>query len=314
MIRNYAIRPLLVLATLAVALLTWSGDADARAGRGFSFGSRGARTFTAPPVTRTTPNAASPIQRSVTPQYGQPSGIGRSAGTGGFLNRPGLLGGLAAGFLGAGLFGLLFGHGLFGGLGGMASFLGLLLQVGLVVILGRLVWAWWQGRHAPAFAGLSPRQLADAYGSSRSEFSTGMHPSGSADLTIGKNDYDAFERLLGDIQTAYGREDLNALRTRVTPEMLSYFSEDLARNASRGVVNVVSDVKLRQGDLAEAWSERDFDYASVAMRFSLLDRMVDRASGRVVEGDAEHPTEATEVWTFMRSRGGSWLLSSIQQA
>jgi predicted lipid-binding transport protein (Tim44 family) len=32
-----------------------------------------------------------------------------------------------------------------------------------------------------------------------------------------------------------------------------------------------------------------------------------------VEGD-EHPTEATELWTFMRSRGGVWLLSAIQQA
>jgi len=26
------------------------------------------------------------------------------------------------------------------------------------------------------------------------------------------------------------------------------------------------------------------------------------------------PDEATEVWTFMRARGGHWLLSAIQQA
>jgi predicted lipid-binding transport protein (Tim44 family) len=313
--RTHALRPLVMLATLAIALLMWSGHADARVGGGFSSGSRGTRTFTAPPVTTTAPNAASPINRSMTPQVGQPSAIGRPSGLGGgFFNRPGLLGGLAAGFLGAGLFGLLFGHGLFGGLGGMASFLGLLLQVGLVLIVGRLIWSWWQSRHAPAFAGLSPRQLADAYGSARPEFTGGTQPSPGADVTIGTADFDAFERLLGEIQTAYGREDLNALRARVTPEMLSYFSDDLARNASRGVVNVVSDVKLLQGDLSEAWSERDVEYASVAMRFSLIDRTVERASGRVVEGDATHPTEATEVWTFMRSRGASWLLSSIQQA
>ena len=36
----------------------------------------------------------------------------------------GLLGGLAAGFLGAGLFGMLFGGGLFSGLGGFSSILG----------------------------------------------------------------------------------------------------------------------------------------------------------------------------------------------
>jgi predicted lipid-binding transport protein (Tim44 family) len=54
-----------------------------------------------------------------------------------------------------------------------------------------------------------------------------------------KSDYDAFERLLGNIQAAYPAEDLSALRTMVTPEMLSYFSEELAANASRGLINRV---------------------------------------------------------------------------
>jgi len=40
--------------------------------------------------------------------------------------------------------------------------------------------------------------------------------------------------------------------------------------------------------------------------------MVDRASGRTVEGGS--PSEVTELWTFMRARGGGWLLSAIQQA
>jgi predicted lipid-binding transport protein (Tim44 family) len=92
--------------------------------------------------------------------------------------------------------------------------------------------------------------------------------------------------------------------------MLSYFAEELAANASRGVINKISDVKLLQGDLAEAWREGDTEYASVAMRYALNDQVVDRASGRVVEGGTD---EATEVWTFMRVRGGNWLLSAIQQ-
>jgi predicted lipid-binding transport protein (Tim44 family) len=92
--------------------------------------------------------------------------------------------------------------------------------------------------------------------------------------------------------------------------MLSYFSEDLAANASKGVINRVSDVKLLQGDLAEAWREGDTDYATVAMRYSLKDEMVDRESGRLVENGED---EATEIWTFMRARGGHWLVSAIQQ-
>src|SRR6185312_7372466 len=100
---------------------------DARIGGGGSSGSRGSRTFSAPPTTRTAPNAAQPMQRSIT----QPGVNTPAAAGGGFFNRPGMgmLGGLAAGFLGAGLLGMLFGGGLFSGLGGLSSIIGLLLQV-----------------------------------------------------------------------------------------------------------------------------------------------------------------------------------------
>jgi predicted lipid-binding transport protein (Tim44 family) len=125
-------------------------------------------------------------------------------------------------------------------------------------------------------------------------------------------DYDAFERLLGDVQTAYGNEDIQALRARTTPEMLSYFAEQLAEDVSRGVVNKIAGVKLLQGDLAEAWREGNAEYASVAMRYTLVDRFLDRASGRLVDG-SESPQEVTELWTFMRAAGGQWLLSAIQQ-
>src|SRR5207244_4473098 len=55
--------------------------------------------------------------------------------------------------VGAGLFGMLFGHGFMGGMGGCASMLGLLLQIGLVLIVARLAWVWWQRRNQPATAG-----------------------------------------------------------------------------------------------------------------------------------------------------------------
>ena len=225
-----------------------------------------------------------------------------------------MFGGLAAGFLGAGLLGLLFGYGLFGGLAGFTSLFGLLLQVLLIFVVARLIFAWWQRRNlAPAHSYAGPNATT---GHSVSSFS-GMlsstrSQSGAEPLTITKPDYDVFERLLGHIQTAYSAEDLSALRGMVTPEMLSYFSEELAANASRGHINRVTDVKLLQGDLAEAWREGRGDYATVAMRFALKDSMLDRASGRIVEGG--EPSEVTELWTFMRARGGgNWLLSAIQQ-
>ena len=125
-------------------------------------------------------------------------------------------------------------------------------------------------------------------------------------------DYEAFERLLGDVQAAWSNEDVGSLEKLTTPEMASYFAKDLADNKARNDVNKISDVKLLQGDLAEAWREGETDYASVAMRFSLVDKTLERSTGKLVAG-SEQPIEATEVWTFARRRGTDWELSAIQQ-
>src|SRR5438270_135733 len=140
---------------------------------------------------------------------------------------PGLLGGLGAGFPGAGLFGMLFGHGLMGGLGGFASFLGLMLQIGLVVIVGYFLWQWWQRRsqRQPAFAAAAPNLRSVDLGreapggSPRPAMGLGLGggaapapASGPDEIATTPADFDAFERLLGEIWTAYGAEDLAALR------------------------------------------------------------------------------------------------------
>src|SRR6266513_1284571 len=226
MFRN---RWLITLGAIAAAFVLVSADAQARVGGGFSGGSRGARTFSAPPTTPTAPSAA-PIQRSIT-QPGNAAPIGQTGMRPGLFGG-GLLGGLAAGFLGAGLFGLLFGHGMCGNLGGFASIFGLLLQLALIVVVARLIWGWYQRRNAPAYAGGGASMLRGMMPGAGAAPGTpgGATPAGGGSVTVGKADYDAFERLLGEVQAAYGAEDLGALRQRVTPEMLAYFSEGLAAN------------------------------------------------------------------------------------
>jgi predicted lipid-binding transport protein (Tim44 family) len=316
---SFRCRPLLAACAIAATLALVASDAEARAGRGGSFGSRGSQTFSAPPSTATSPSAR-PIERSMT-QPGQPGALAQrppsTSPLGGFFNRPGFMGGLFAGFLGAGLFGMLFGHGLMGGLGGFASILGLILQVALVVIVGRLLWTWWQRRNQPAMASgpafrdyASGSTLGFGGGSGHASGASAARASGTDEVGLTPDDFSAFERILGEVEAAYGAEDLGRLRSITTPEMISYFSEELAANASKGVINRISEVKLLQGDLAEAWRENETEYATVAMRYSLNDETVDRASGRLVQGG---PDEATEIWTFMRRRGGHWLLSAIQQ-
>ena len=325
-------RSSLVTMALAVAGLLLADTASARVGGGSSSGSRGSNTFKAAPPTNTAPKAAAPVEKSMT-QPGSTAasqGVKQPGATAAAPSRFGGFGGmLMGGLFGAGLFGLLSGAGLFGGLGGIASFLGLLLQLALV---GGVVWFavnYFRNRAQPA----SPRGSANGRGPSM-----GTGPKGSGDfmsrmsqpaarnggmaapsvaaLAIGPQDYASFEKLLGDIQTAYGREDTNKLGDMTTPEMLSYFSQDLADNAKKGVRNELSGVKLLSGDLSESWREAGSDYATVAMRYAIVDAMVDRATGRVVSGDRNAPQEVTEVWTFRRDdralRQG-WQLSAIQQ-
>jgi predicted lipid-binding transport protein (Tim44 family) len=303
----------LILALAATLALGFAGDASARPGSGFSFGSRGARTFSAPSATPTAPRAA-PMERSMT----SPNANIFSRPSGGFFSG-GFGRGLIGGFIGAGLFGMLFGNGLFGGLGGGMSILGLLLQIGLLFLLFKLVMGFMRGRR-PVFQGAGPNPGPGQ----------GLGPSGFAGfgggqagapretkLDITPADFGVFEQRLSAIQTAFGAEDFENLRALATPEMASFFAEDLAANAKKGLVNKVSGVTFLQGDLAEAWREPQSEYATVAMRFSLIDTMADRVSGKLVSGDPAVPQQVTEVWTFARGPGGApgdWKLSAIQQA
>jgi predicted lipid-binding transport protein (Tim44 family) len=233
----------------------------------------------------------------------------------------GLLGGLAGGLLGAGLFGLLSGNGLMGGLGGLASIIGLLVQIAIIVVLARLAFQWFSSRRfagAMGGAGGGARPAAFAFNGGGAGLGGAAAPRHAANqpVNLRPEDFTSFERVLADAQAAYSLEDIGRLHDLATPEMVSYFSDDIRANAREGVINRISDVKLLQGDLSEAWREGSDEYATVAMRFSLIDLFIDRATGKVVSGDGAQPTQSTEVWTFRRPAGEgpqAWKLSAIQQ-
>jgi predicted lipid-binding transport protein (Tim44 family) len=303
----------LLAAVAALSLALTPGLADARAGGGSSMGSRGGMTYSAPPSTNTAPYSAQPFQRSMTqpspgyqsPGYASP-GYGRPAFGGGFAS--GLMGGL----IGAGIGGLLFGHGFFGGGLGFGGFLGFLLQIFLLVMLGRFLFRRFTGGRRPAFAG-GPSSFARDGAPGPGPFQATGGSGGPPPITIGPGDYEQFEQLLQGIQAAWSQHDLNGLQAMATPEMVSYFADQLSEQVSRGVRNSVTDVRLVSGDLAQAWAEQGREYATVAMRFSMVDVTRDGA-GNVVDGSPTEHVTATEIWTFVRSRGGHWILSAIQQA
>lgn len=340
-------RWLAILAALIIAVPSLApSPADARAGGGSGSGSRGSKSGQAPAPTQTAPTSK-PVERSATPQQQSPSanpaGAAATGAKPGFMQRNPFLTGLMGGMLGAGLIGMLMGGGFGAGLGSMAGMLGFLLQLGLIAGIVYFAVRWWKSRNgAPqaAFAGagagaggpggaMGGNPLSPAPAGPDSMARTGLMggmlggagagagaasaSSATQQLEIVAADYDAFEALLVNVQAAYSAGDLAKLRSLVTPEMLGYFTQELSANASRGVENKIESVKLEQGDLSEAWSEASVDYATVAMRFSMIDVMRNLSDGRIVEGNDQVRSEATEVWTFLRGRGGNWILSAIQQ-
>ena len=335
---NYSRRGRFALALAGVLALGMAGIAEARpGGKSGGFGSRGSRTFDAPAATRTAPSTAAPIQRSqTTPGQIQQQRPGAPVGQAAQPSRGfGFGGGLMAGLLGAGLLGALFGSGFFGGLGGLASMLGLLLQVALIGGLIYLALRFFRRRSEPqpAYAGPGGYERSALGGMGPTGGGMGAGLGGRAglgagtgaanapvrrersdELGIGPADYGAFEKTLHGVQTAYGREDVAALWTLATPEMAGYVQEELNENARNNAINKISDVRLLQGDLAEAWREGPTDYATVAMRYALKDVTLDRTTGRVLDGDRDNPQEVTELWTFRRDQGGPWKVSAIQPA
>lgn len=313
--------------------------ADAR--RGGSFGSRGTRTFQSAPPTRTAPQPTAPVERSMTPNTGQATNpAATSAARPGATapQRPGFMGGFGGAMIGGLLMGGLLGMMMGQGFGGIAGMFGMLMQL---LLIGGAIWLalrFFRSRQAtgPAMAGAGAgggnfnyRDAAPsgdsgkANGGSRSfsipsiggsRAEAAPQQPASKDITVSGEDLDTFQRLLTEVQEAFGREDHKALRRLVTPEMVSYLSEELADNAQNGVRNDVTNVQLLQADIAESWNEGDRDYATAAMNYSSIDVTRNRTTGEVVDGDANEPTETTELWTFVRQSGGDWQLSAIQEA
>lgn len=322
-----------IAAVTGVALvmgLLMAEPADAR--RRGSFGSRGARTYSAPPPTQTAPGQVAPVQRSMTTpgtpgaQAARPNAAATNPARAQQQRRGGFLGGLGGGLLGGllvgGLIGALMGNG-FGA--GMAGFGAMLFQLAILALGVWLLMKLFRRRQqpAPAMAGYGamrnqaqaqPQPQAPPYTPSTYTPTTPAFGGGSPmEITIDAGDRREFERLLIEVQAAYAREDYAALRELTTPEIMSYLAEELSQNAVQGRRNDVTGTKLLEADVAEAWREGDAEYATAALRYESIDIFRDRQTGDVVQGDPTQPTQETEIWTFVRRPGSNWKLSAIQE-
>jgi len=284
--------------------------AEARAGgssggRSSSMGSRGLRTYEN--------NNAQPLGRSMTSPA--QSGLSQATpspayGGGSFFQRHPFLTGLTGGLIGSWLFGHS-GYAADGTSGGSA--IGTLLEF---LIIGLLIYFAVRLFRRHAFSNGWPGGTAFSMPRSAGASAAPVRRDRGRDINLSNADLSAFQAIHAAVQEAWSAGDLGQLRRLMTPEMLSYFSEELTRNASQGIRNIVSNVELVKGELSESWEEGDLQYATAYMRWRAIDYVtrLGRPPGdpeTIVSGNSR--VEAEEVWTFVRRRGGDWLLSAIQQ-
>jgi predicted lipid-binding transport protein (Tim44 family) len=264
---------------------------EARAGAAFgsrpsSVGSRGWRSY----------------ENGAQPSWSQPSrGFATSPGASIFQRHP-FLTGLAGGILGS----WLFGHAGFG-----AGLLRLFLLVLAIWLVARLV-RWMLASARPRGGGAVPMPRSAGAAASPMPWGRGR------DVNLPDAALYQFQEIHAQVQEAWSAADLARLRPLMTPEMLRWFSEELDRNADRGVQNIVCNVKFLKGELIESWDEGDRQYATALLRWRAVDYVVERErapgeAGFVAAGDPRAPVEVEEMWTFVRRPGGAWLLSAIEQ-
>jgi predicted lipid-binding transport protein (Tim44 family) len=223
-----------------------------------------------------------------------------------------------------GLFALIAG----GALGGLAGTLALLLQVLAIGLVVWLVLAFFRSRRSaePALAGagqaMARAPLQQVPAASVTPV-VNPHVSDQAppdDIGIKGEDFNAFERMLGEVLTTYGAGDRAKLATLAAPNMAQSLNENLDENAKKDLVNHITNVKLLQGDLSEAWREGEVEYATVAMRYQLADGMFSTESGRWISGSKSETDlqQVVEHWTFVRKAGAKpgegWKLTMIGEA
>lgn len=313
-----------LFAVIGLAQIILENLADARAGGGFSGGSRGSRSYQAP----SRPAQPSQPQRAATPQQAQqPASMMPQAG--GFMR--GLGTAVLGGFLGSMLFSGLANATGMGGIGGGLGGSGFgMMEILLFAGLGYFIYRKYKSSQAAAAPGYGTMQYQDA----QSQLPTASSYSNTApvqeplpfngidyrSLTMMDRTFDPnlFVKTAQDIffkvQGAWNKQDSGALRALCGAELLKTWEAELAQLKLRGHKNRMDNIALRESEITEVWTESGEDFITVRLFANLLDYTADD-KGSVVSGSDTEPVQFQEFWTFTRPVGpNAWKLTAVQQA
>lgn len=286
------------LGTVAIA------DADARAGRSRGFGgssykSFGDRGFRSNELGRQ--NRMQGIQQPRQNQFNQNAPGQRSS----WFQRNPLLSGLLGALGGIALFSML-GH-LFNGMGSGGSLLLLLLLGGI----GFMLFRGFMARRQPQLAYSGPGTVTPL----RPMPAMGVTPGPAITLDApayrSEQVQDELSGIFFKVQEAWSDNDLMALREVCTEEVYGHFADDLMAMQTAGERNVLKNIVIRAFEVSEAWREDPQEFVTARIQARLIDYV--ECEGRIIEGDANNPTDFHEFWTFVRTQGEAWRLSAVNQ-
>lgn len=298
--------------------------AHARAGGGRSSGSRG---FTSGSGSRTYQGSTTrPTQPTQQPGVAQPTpvqptspGMGRS-----FLS--GIGGGLLGGMIGSMLFGGRAGAAGWGGGGGFGF--GDLIIILIILAIVFFVIKRFRARKAMEMSSTGSAYAPSSYTYNEPAPDTYYEPSprdgaiaqglrhiSEMDPTFNEAGFkETVEDNFFKIQSAWTKRDLSNVKNLLTPQILNTFQDDVNRYIANKQFNRLENIAVRQVDIVDAIQDQGEEYITVKFLASLLDYVVDEATGQTVSGSTSDPVKFLEYWTFTRKVGQrNWVLAGITQ-
>lgn len=305
-----------MVAAVLLSVTVFELNAEARAGKSRSSGSRGSQSYSKP---ASPAPQQSPSRQQVAPA---PTPSPQQAG-GGFMRS--MAGGIMGGMLGSMLFSSFAGAS--DGMGGMGGSGFGLFEILLLAGGGYFLFRYISKRRAYSTAtasgpnGYQREEITPVVLPQRSfaplqgELEAGLDHVRRMDPSFDQSRFnDAAMDSFFKIQGAWMNRDLAPVSGLLTEEMAQIFQTDLAQLLRDKQINKLENIAIRKVEIVEASQELGNDYLTASIYANLLDFTIDEMTGAVVSGSKEDPVKFLEYWTFTRPVGNHpWRLTAIQQ-
>ncbi len=214
-----------------------------------------------------------------------------------FLSNP-IFKWLIGGMIFGALLSLLLGHGFNIGMPGLLE---ILLILGIVYFIFRMIS---KKKEEPAYSTLNIGASNPVEQYSTSTLITEPYINEELILNLAKN---AFV----DIQRSWSNGDLSSVKNFLTDRMYIYLNSQLQDLKSKGLRNIIEDIKILDTKVVHVEEDGDNKVVVVEIEAEGKDYTID-SNGNVVDGDKNNPVRFKEYWAFV-GKALNWKLDDIRQ-